>query len=70
VQVWYEHCAVKFVMILGILDLKVRVDVSSVIYRVTAVYWAPISRYCSPAAYKVNAKELNDPNKGALVSPE
>jgi hypothetical protein len=31
VQVWYEHCPVKFVMILGILDLKVRVDVTSVI---------------------------------------
>jgi hypothetical protein len=57
-------------MILGMLDLKVRVDVISDIYRVTAVYGPPISRYCSPDAYIVIAKELNDPNKGALISPE
>jgi hypothetical protein len=38
VQVWYEHYPVKFVMILGILDLKVRVDVTSVINIVAAVY--------------------------------
>jgi hypothetical protein len=64
------HCPVKSVMILAILDLRVRVEVTSVIDIDPAVYWAPISRYCSPAPYIVKAKELNVPNKGALVSPE
>jgi hypothetical protein len=38
---------------------------------VAAEYGVSVSRYFSPAVYKVKAKELNNPNKGAaLVSPE
>jgi hypothetical protein len=55
---------------LEILDLKVVVAVSSIIYKVAAVYGAPVSRISSPSVYMVNAKELRVPDKGGLVSPK
>ena len=59
----------KSVIILGILDLKVRVAVTSVIDIAAAVYWVTVSRYFSPAEQRVNANELKDPIMGAVVSP-
>jgi hypothetical protein len=42
-------------------DIKVRVNVTSVINYVTSVYGLTVSRYFSPAEYKVNGNELKDP---------
>jgi hypothetical protein len=46
---------------LATFDLKVRVSVKSVIIIVAGVYGVPVSRYFSPAEYKVNANVLKDP---------
>jgi hypothetical protein len=61
---------VKFVIKLTILYLKVMEAVTSAIDMLAYVYGLAVSRYFSPAVYMVNGKELKDPNKGALVSPE
>jgi hypothetical protein len=53
---------VKSVICLAILDLKVVVAVTSVINIVNDLSAANV--------YMVKGKELKDPNKGTLVSPE
>jgi hypothetical protein len=61
---------VKFVIKFPILDLKIMDAVTSAIDMLADEYGLAVSRYFSPAVYMVNGKELKDPNKGALVSPE
>jgi hypothetical protein len=56
---------VKSIIILGLLGIKVGVSDG-----INNISKAAVSRYLSPAVYIVNAKELKDPDMGALVSPE
>jgi len=65
-----KHSPVKFVIPVGALGLMVGVGVTSTIDMFIAVYGASLSRYYSPAVCVFMRKELKDPDKGVLKSPE
>jgi hypothetical protein len=66
----YLQSSVKSVNPLIIIDLNDEAAVWSLIDNFTDVRGETILRYVYPEGYMIRGIELNDPNMGALISPE